>query len=145
MCLWLWDFAGFSLPQPHLDRTKLCDLDDAELDPKYLHQRDALKEVVQQLVKRKVVGGSVLTGAQLADLLQSLVSALNAKEIPTAAGLIESFNREIIGKALAEYARKMDAVKLPVQAEKLAEVRHMVLSAWSCSFILGGLDLFSVQ
>jgi hypothetical protein len=110
------------LPQPHLDRTKLCELGDAELDPRYLHQRDALKQLVQQLVKRKVVGGSVLTGTQLADLLQSLVAALNAKEIPSAAGLIESFNREVITKALAEYARRMDEVKLPLQVEKLAEV-----------------------
>jgi len=34
--------TGFSLPQPHLDRTKLCELNDTDLDPKYVHQRDAL-------------------------------------------------------------------------------------------------------
>jgi len=36
--------TAFSLPQPHLQRTQLCDLDDQELDPLYLERRDQLKK-----------------------------------------------------------------------------------------------------
>jgi hypothetical protein len=51
-----------SLPQPHLDRTKLCELNDSQLEPKYISQRDALKQLVLQQAGQKVVGGEVLTG-----------------------------------------------------------------------------------
>jgi hypothetical protein len=113
---------GYSLTQPHLDRTKLCELSDAELEPKYVQQRDALKSLVLQLAQPKRLAGEPVTGEQLADLLQSLVSALNAKDIPTAAGLIESFNREVITKALAEYSKHMDALKLPMPEAQLGQV-----------------------
>jgi hypothetical protein len=111
------------LPQPHLDRTKLCELDDSQLDKRYLTQRDGLRTVVQDRAKAKVVGGQQLTGKTLARLLQSLISALNAKEIPTGASLIESFNREIVAKALQLYVAKLDAaVQLPVDADALEQV-----------------------
>lgn len=116
-----------SLPQPHLDRTKLCELDDAQLDKRYVTQRDGLRTVVQDRAKAKVVGGQQLTGKTLARLLQSLISALNAKEIPTGASLIDSFNREIVAKALQLYVAKLDAaVKLPVDADALEQVRACV-------------------
>ena len=34
---------GMGLRQPHLDRTKLCDLDDSQLDQTYIKQRAQLK------------------------------------------------------------------------------------------------------
>lgn len=111
------------MPQPHLDRTKLCELDDSQLDKRYVAQRDGLRTVVQDRAKAKVVGGQQLTGKTLARLLQSLISALNAKEIPTGASLIESFNREIVAKALQLYVATLDAaVKLPVDADALEQV-----------------------
>lgn len=115
--------TGFSLPQPHLDRTKLCDLADSELDQRYVTQRDALRQLVKQQARQKLVGGQPLTGKALANLLQTLVAALNAKEIPTGAGLIESFNREIVTKALELYQQKLDgAVELPVDEHVLEQV-----------------------
>ena len=39
--------TGFSLRQPHLDRTRLCDLPDEQLDQTYVKQRDQLKQLVQ--------------------------------------------------------------------------------------------------
>lgn len=112
-----------SLPQPHLDRTKLCGLNDSQLDKRYLTQRDGLRQVVEGRAKAKVVGGQQLTGKTLARLLQSLITALNAKEIPTGASLIESFNREIVAKALQLYVSKLDAaVRLPIDADELEKV-----------------------
>jgi hypothetical protein len=32
--------TGFGLRQPHLERTRLCELNDSELDPGYVRQRD---------------------------------------------------------------------------------------------------------
>jgi hypothetical protein len=39
--------AGFSLPQPHLQRTRLCELPDEQLDPGYRAARDALRTRVK--------------------------------------------------------------------------------------------------
>lgn len=59
---------------------------------------------------------------QLADLLVDLIRALNDKEIPTGASLLESFNQQLVGRALAEYTRRMDAVKVPLSQEDLLKV-----------------------
>eukprot|EP00877_Chromochloris_zofingiensis_P014120 jgi/Chrzof1/8962/Cz03g31040.t1 len=111
--------TGYSLPQPHLERTHLCKLNDSQLEPAYVRQRDRLNELVHQLARPKVVGNQAFTGAQLADLIKSLVNALNAKEIPTAASLIESFNSELINKAMQEYNHDMDTIKLPIDEQEL--------------------------
>lgn len=63
-----------SLQQPHLDRTKLCELNDTQLDQRYVTQRDGLRQVVQDRAHAKVVGGQQLTGKALARLLQSLIT-----------------------------------------------------------------------
>jgi hypothetical protein len=63
-----------SLPQPHLDRTALCRLNDTELDKRYITQRDGLRQVVQDRAHAKVVGGQQLTGKALARLLQTLIA-----------------------------------------------------------------------
>jgi hypothetical protein len=64
----------------------------------------------------------MFSGSQLAQLLSSLVSALNEKEIPTSASLIEAFNRELISKSLDAYNSKVEAVQLPLEEEKLQQV-----------------------
>ncbi len=46
--------AGYSLRQPHLERTRLCELTDDQLDHKYVQQRDALKQLVHTLARPKV-------------------------------------------------------------------------------------------
>ena len=46
--------SAFGLVQPHLERTRLCTLPDSELDPKYLRQREELREVVLRLAQPKV-------------------------------------------------------------------------------------------
>jgi hypothetical protein len=54
--------AGYSLPQPHLERTRLCELEDSELDPKYIRQRDGLRGLVTKLAQRKTVGPQAFGG-----------------------------------------------------------------------------------
>ncbi|GAX76575.1 hypothetical protein CEUSTIGMA_g4021.t1 [Chlamydomonas eustigma] len=88
--------TGYSLAQPHLERTKLCELPDSVLDPKYVGQRDGLKTLVKDLALPKLLGGHAATGSQLADLLQKLVMALNSQEIPNVASMLEVFNKDLV-------------------------------------------------
>ncbi|GBF99137.1 hypothetical protein Rsub_12029 [Raphidocelis subcapitata] len=121
--------TGYSLPQPHLDRTRLCELDDSQLDPKYLKQRDGLRGVVAKLARRKTVGTQAFSGGQLADLLTDLIAALNAKELPTGASLLESFNQQLVGRALASYTAAMDGVAVPIDEADLEKEHEAAKSA----------------
>ena len=49
--------SAFGLRQPHLERTRLCELGDEQLDPRYVAQRAALRAHLAAMVKPKVVGG----------------------------------------------------------------------------------------
>ncbi len=40
--------------QPHLQRTKLCELPDDKLDARYVQQREQLRELVKQMARPKV-------------------------------------------------------------------------------------------
>ncbi len=43
------------LPQPHLDRTALCDIDEAEYDKRYLEARDKLRRLVKEDLPSRVL------------------------------------------------------------------------------------------
>ncbi|KAH9610281.1 hypothetical protein KSS87_000914 [Heliosperma pusillum] len=62
--------TAFSLPQPHLQRTKLCEMNDADLDPGYVRKREQLKDVVTSLVRPKIVQGNMLNGKQFVSFLE---------------------------------------------------------------------------
>jgi hypothetical protein len=64
--------TAFSLPQPHLQRTKLCDMDDRELDPLYVKRRDELKQVVASITRPKIVQGKTLNGKEFVSFLQQV-------------------------------------------------------------------------
>jgi hypothetical protein len=51
--------SAFGLRQPHLERTRLCELADAELDGRYVRQRGDLRAALAALVKPKVIRGKV--------------------------------------------------------------------------------------
>ena len=88
--------TAFGLHQPHMERTKLCELGDEQLDPQYIEQRARLRDLVQQLAKPKRVNGKVMTGPGLAELVSQMVTALNARDIPTAGSILEHFNKELV-------------------------------------------------
>lgn len=46
--------TAFGLRQPHLKRTRLCQLSDTELDPVYVEQRTKLRSLVFSLARPKV-------------------------------------------------------------------------------------------
>lgn len=94
--------TAFGLHQPHMERTKLCELGDEQLDPKYVEQRTGLRQLVQQLAKPKKVNGKVMTGPGLAELVSQMVTALNARDIPTAGSILEHFNKELVYRCRRE-------------------------------------------
>jgi 6-phosphogluconate dehydrogenase len=62
----------------------------------FLCQRAALQDLVQSLAKPKVIAGEVLNGAGLAFLVEQMVDALNARDIPTAGSILEHFNKDLV-------------------------------------------------
>lgn len=44
---------AFGLPQPHLNRTELCNIPESEFDPDYLQKRERLKHMVNELADPK--------------------------------------------------------------------------------------------
>lgn len=111
--------TGFSLRQPHLDRTKLCEMTDEQLDPAYVQQREQLKDLVRTLARPKVLNGKPMSGPALAGLVSRMVAALNEQEIPTATSLVAAFNRDLLSRCVANYTAAMGALVLPVEEEQL--------------------------
>lgn len=46
----------------------------------------------------QVVNGAALNGTGLAKLIEQMVTALNARDIPTAGSILEHFNKELMYK-----------------------------------------------
>ncbi|KAM3279160.1 hypothetical protein ACQJBY_046460 [Aegilops geniculata] len=111
--------TAFSLPQPHLQRTKLCDLKDQELEPLYVQRRNELKQLVASMVKPKIVQGRTLNGKEFVSFLGQILEALNKGEIPSTGSLVEVFNKGILERCLKVYTERMEIVVLPVSVDKL--------------------------
>ncbi|WVZ60866.1 hypothetical protein U9M48_010829 [Paspalum notatum var. saurae] len=117
--------TAFSLPQPHLQRTKLCEMEDKELEPLYVKRREQLKQLVASIVKPKIVQGRTLNGKDFVSFLEQILEALNKGEIPSTGSLVEIFNKAILERCLKVYREKMDGLGLPVPVDKLQEVHEV--------------------
>ncbi|KAK7393482.1 hypothetical protein VNO78_22039 [Psophocarpus tetragonolobus] len=111
--------TAFSLPQPHLQRTKLCDMKDVELDELYIKRREQLKELVSSIISPKIVQGKTLNGKEFVSFLEQILEALNKGEIPSTGSLVEVFNKNILEKCLKLYSEKMATLVLPLPEESL--------------------------
>lgn len=122
--------TAFSLPQPHLQRTKLCDMKDDELDPTYVKKREQLKELVASVIRPKIVQGKTLNGKEFVAFLEQILEALNKGEIPSTGSLVEVFNKKILEQCLKLYSDMMAKVGLPLSEQSLQEAheRSRVLS-----------------
>ncbi|KAK9834025.1 hypothetical protein WJX81_004222 [Elliptochloris bilobata] len=126
--------SAFGLRQPHLERTRLCELADDQLDPRYVAQRSALRAHLAAVVKPKVVGGTVLTGPALAELVDTMVGALNARDIPTAGSILEHFNRDLVYKVREEYTSALERAALPMEEAQLEATHTAALDSALASF-----------
>ncbi|XP_074572763.1 uncharacterized protein LOC141829239 [Curcuma longa] len=116
--------TAFSLPQPHLQRTKLCDLKDNELDQLYVKKREQLKQLVASIIRPKLVQGKFLNGNDFVDFLEQILEALNKGEIPSTGSIVEAFNKVILERCLKLYSKHMDILQLPVEEKRLQEVHE---------------------
>ncbi|OEL13164.1 hypothetical protein BAE44_0025821 [Dichanthelium oligosanthes] len=117
--------TAFSLPQPHLQRTQLCDLEDQELDPLYLKRRDQLNQTVLSMIKPKIVQGRTLNGTEFVSFLGQILEALNKGEIPSTGSLVEVFNKAILERCLKVYNERMGRAGLPVSVDKLQQFHDL--------------------
>ncbi|KAK8961907.1 hypothetical protein KSP40_PGU005221 [Platanthera guangdongensis] len=111
--------TSFGLPQPHLQRTKLCDMKDNELDQLYVEKRERLKQLVTSIIRPKIVQGKTLNGEEFASFLEQILEALNKGEIPSTGSLVEIFNKAILERCLMLYNKQMERLHLPLPEEKL--------------------------
>ncbi|XP_043692711.1 guanylate-binding protein 4-like [Telopea speciosissima] len=116
--------TAFSLPQPHLQRTKLCDMKDADLDPTYVKKREQLKELVASIIRPKIVQGKPLNGKEFVSFLEQILEALNKGEIPSTGSLVEVFNKGILERCLKLYSQRMGEVGLPQSEQSLQQANH---------------------
>ncbi|CAM0151145.1 unnamed protein product [Urochloa decumbens] len=117
--------TAFSLPQPHLQRTQLCELEDKELDPLYLQRRDQLKQIVSSMIKPKIVQGRTLNGTEFVTFLGQILEALNKGEIPSTGSLVQVFNKAILERCLKVYNERMGRAGLPVSVDKLQQFHDL--------------------
>nr|WRQ20306.1 guanylate-binding protein 5 [Citrullus colocynthis] len=111
--------TAFSLPQPHLQRTKLCDMKDGELEAAYVAKREELKELVTSIIRPKIVQGKSLNGKEFVSFLEQILEALNKGEIPSTGSLVEVFNKGILERCLKIYSDRMATVPLPITEQSL--------------------------
>ncbi|KAL7198706.1 hypothetical protein ACSBR2_021080 [Camellia fascicularis] len=111
--------TAFSLPQPHLQRTKLCDMKDGELDPTYVKRRDQLKGLVSSIIRPKIVQGKPLNGKEFVSFLEQILESLNKGDIPSTGSLVEVFNKGVLERCMKLYSDRMAKLSLPLSEESL--------------------------
>lgn len=116
--------TAFSLPQPHLLRTKLCNLPDSDLDPSYIKRREELKGLVTSMIQPKMVRGKFLNGKEFVSFLEQILEALNKGDIPSTVSLVEVFNKGVVDQCLKLYNDMMSSVSLPLSEDLFREVHE---------------------
>lgn len=111
--------TALGLPQPHLDRTRLCELNESEFDPGYLKQRDALRDLVKSKASPKSVRGAMLDGKGLVELISDTVTALNGRDFPTSSSLVHFFNKDLMAKCKETFINDLTAQELPADEEEI--------------------------
>lgn len=129
--------TAFSLPQPHLLRTKLCDMKDDELDPIYVKRREQLKKIVASVTRPKIVQGKFLNGNEFVAFLEQILEALNKGEIPSTGSLVEVFNKGILERCLKLYNERMAKVGFPLPEQSLQDAHERSKKE--------AMDVFDVQ
>ncbi|KAF5727039.1 guanylate-binding protein 4 isoform X1 [Tripterygium wilfordii] len=114
--------TAFSLPQPHLQRTKLCEMEDGELDQLYVKKRDQLKELVASIIHPKIVQGKFINGKEFVAFLEQILEALNKGEIPTMGSIVEVFNKGILDQCLKLYSERMTRLGFPLPEQSLQDI-----------------------
>jgi hypothetical protein len=108
------DSVAMGLPQPHLNRTNLCNLPDSQLNAPYIESRELLREHLRASARPKALRGVPLTGSGAADLVVAVVDALNSRNMPTSGSMLEAFNQQLLYELVEQHAHAMEGLHLPV-------------------------------
>ena len=123
------------LPQPHLDRTSLCDIDESEYDRRYLAARDKLRRLIKEDLPNRVLKKDV-NGPDLADMIEETVAALNERDFPTSASLVSYFNKDLVERLGREFETSLErAVTLPNDVEKIESAAALLADAIETQFM----------
>jgi hypothetical protein len=118
---------GIGLPQPSLDRTRLCDLADArQLPAEYSARLGAVSAWVRAHALPLAAGAH--GGAGLAELAGRALDALNAQEIPSVANVVSTFNSQLVARCARAHAEGLGALALPVDEGVLAAAHAALLA-----------------
>ena len=118
--------TAIGLPQPHLDRTRLCELDESDFDPGYVKQRDALRDLVKSMASPKSVKGEVLDGEGLVSLIVDTVTALNERDFPTSSSLVHFFNKDLVAKCKDMFVKDLAHHKLPSEEDEIRAISETI-------------------
>lgn len=111
--------TAVGLRQPHLNRTALCELDDAQLDAGYIRERAELRNKVMALASPRRGPRGLMKASDLLKLIRDTIDVLNTAKIPSAGNLVEVFNRDLLQECADAYARAIEATTLPIDADEL--------------------------
>ena len=127
------NYSAFGLVQPHLQRTKLCELDESKLDPKYVQQRDELRKQVKRLAAAKLVNNQLMHGDEMVSFLKKMLKAVNAGNIPTVGSITDTFNERILDSCVDHFNADMKGVVLPKESIVLRGIyKHRYTEARHC-------------
>jgi hypothetical protein len=109
------------LPQPHVERAALCELEDSELNSRYKARRDELAAVIAAAV----AAAPKRTGREIARHVLKTVEALNRGLFPSSFEVVNYFNQDVALKCLRAYEDGMGALlmRIPVANAEL-EATH---------------------
>ncbi|XP_050367197.1 uncharacterized protein LOC126785517 isoform X2 [Argentina anserina] len=136
-----YNITAFSLPQPHLQRSKLCDMLDDELDPTYIKNMGQLIPFVANMIRLKTLQGQPLHGKEFLSLLDQILEVANHVEIPSTGSQMDLFNHMVVEQCLQLYVQKMAGLHLPIGQHEIQGLhRSSIDEARQCSVnhYLGG-------
>ena len=131
------NMRGLGLPQPHDQRTSLCEIEAHKFSPEY---RAGLGRVERWLAQhttpsqagdriRTAGGHGWLHGAELSQVVAQVVNALNEHDIPTPGSVIDSFNRDVRDRAVEQLRSALAALPLPLPTAALGAGTAAALDA----------------
>ncbi|KAL6192863.1 hypothetical protein ACLB2K_033949 [Fragaria x ananassa] len=106
--------TAFSLPQPHLERSRLCDMIDNEFDPIYVNKMDQLRHLLASIIRPKTSQGRPIQGKEFVSLLDQILDVSNKVEIPPSGSLLDVFNNVVLKQCVQLYFERMAGLNLPV-------------------------------
>lgn len=119
---------AIGLPQPALERTRLCELAAAgQLPAAYSQKLGAVSAYVA--AHARPLGFGSAGGGPLADFAERALQALNAQEIPSVASVVSAFNAQLVARCAKGHADAILRLPLPTDEAALLAAHDAALAA----------------